>query len=88
MLKKSESEKRGYYEYTRVIEGKKNGFFTEKRASRIGRRDNKLVTETTELVPDAFNMHSQRVVLVLGEQQDKLWDKIYDVFEGKVPREK
>ena len=48
----------------------------------------KLVTETTELVPDAFNMHSQRVVLVLGEQQDKLWDKIYDVFEGKVPREK
>ena len=48
----------------------------------------KLVTETTELVPDAFNMHSQRVVLVLGEKQDKLWDKIYEVFGGKVPREK
>ncbi len=48
----------------------------------------KLVAETTELVPDAFNMHSQRVVLVLGEKQDKLWDRIYDVFEGKVPREK
>ena len=48
----------------------------------------KLVTETTELVPDAFNMHSQRVVLALGEKQDELWDKIYDVFGGKVPREK
>lgn len=48
----------------------------------------KLVTETTELVPDAFNMHSQRVVVVLGEKQDELWDRIYDAFGGKVAREK
>ena len=48
----------------------------------------KLVTETTELVPDAFNMRSQRVVLVLGEKQNQLWDMVYDVFQGKVPREK
>jgi predicted oxidoreductase (fatty acid repression mutant protein) len=48
----------------------------------------KLVTETTELVPDAFNMHSQRVILVLGEKQDELWDRIYDAFNGMVAREK
>ena len=47
----------------------------------------KLVTETTELVPDAFNMRSQRIVLVLGEKQNQLWDTVYDVFQGKVPRE-
>ena len=48
----------------------------------------RLVTETTELVPDAFNMRSQRVVLVLGAKQDALWDAIYDAFGGKVAREK
>ena len=48
----------------------------------------KLVTEATELVPDAFNMKSQRVVLALGEKHDALWDTIYDAFGGKVSREK
>ncbi|HHX37788.1 MAG TPA: nitroreductase family protein [Clostridiaceae bacterium] len=47
-----------------------------------------LVDKITELVPDAFNMKSSRVVVVTGEHQDKLWDTIYDVFEGKVSREK
>ena len=48
----------------------------------------RLVTETTELVPDAFNMRSQSVVLALGAKQDALWDAIYDAFGGKVAREK
>ena len=47
-----------------------------------------LITETTELVPDAFNMHSQRIVLALGKKHDALWDGIYDAFGGKVAREK
>lgn len=48
----------------------------------------KLVEETTELVPDAFNMKSARVVLALGEKQDALWDAAYEAFGGKVAREK
>ncbi|OJU12172.1 MAG: nitroreductase [Clostridiales bacterium 43-6] len=47
-----------------------------------------LVEKATELVPDAFNMKSSRVIVATGEKQDQLWDNIYDVFEGKVPREK
>ena len=46
-----------------------------------------LVERLTELVPDAFNMKSQRVVVALGTKQDELWDVIYDVFGGKVTRE-
>ncbi len=46
------------------------------------------IRRTTELVPDAFNMKSQRVVVALGEKQDALWDTVYDVFGGKVAREK
>ena len=47
-----------------------------------------LISNITELVPDAFNMKSARVVVVLGEKQDILWENIYDAFDGKVPREK
>lgn len=47
-----------------------------------------LVKEVTLKVPDAVNMQSQRVILALGEKQDQLWDKVYDVFEGQVAREK
>ena len=48
----------------------------------------KLVEDATALVPDAFDMKSQRVILALGEKQDKLWDAIYDAFGGKVARDK
>lgn len=47
-----------------------------------------LVEETTELVPDAFNMKSARVVVALGARQDALWDEIDAAFGGKVAREK
>ncbi len=46
------------------------------------------IEKLTELVPDAFNMKSSRVVVALEEKQDLLWDSIYDVFGGKVSREK
>ncbi len=46
------------------------------------------VEEITELVPDAFNMKSSKIVVVYGEKQDLLWNTIYDVFEGKVARSK
>lgn len=46
------------------------------------------IRRTTELVPDAFNMKSQRVVVALGDKQDALWDAVYDAFGGKMAREK
>lgn len=46
------------------------------------------VKEVVSLVPDAYNMQSSKVVIALNEYQDQLWDTIYDVFAGKVKREK
>jgi len=48
----------------------------------------KAIREVTEATPDAFNMKSARVVVVLGDKQDELWDNIYEVFEGNVDRKK
>lgn len=47
-----------------------------------------LVKNLTELVPDAFNMKSARVVILFDKKHQLLWDTIYDIFEGKVPKEK
>ena len=38
----------------------------------------KVIEEITELVPDAFNMKSARVLVVMDKKQDELWDKIFD----------
>jgi len=46
------------------------------------------VEDIVRLVPDAYDMKSQRAVLALGAQHDRLWDAVYDVFGGKVAREK
>ena len=48
----------------------------------------KLIEGVTELVPDAFNMKSARVIAAFGAKHDELWDAIYDAFGGKVSREK
>lgn len=46
------------------------------------------IKEITNLVPHPFNNQSSRLIIVTKEKQDELWDNIYDVFEGKVAREK
>ena len=45
----------------------------------------RMTEELAELVPDAFNMKSSRVVVVYGEKQDQLWSAVYDAFDGQVP---
>lgn len=47
-----------------------------------------LVKEIVENTPDAFNMKSARVIVVFNNQHDKLWDTIYQSFDGKVAKEK
>lgn len=46
------------------------------------------IKEVTELVPDAFNMKSQRVIVALADKHKELWDAIYACYEGKVDKEK
>ena len=48
----------------------------------------RLVKELSELVPDAFDMKSSCVILLLGNKHDDFWDLVYDTFGGKVAREK
>lgn len=46
------------------------------------------IKKITELVPDAFNMKSARVILIFGDKHRLLWDEIYNIFNGKLAKEK
>lgn len=47
-----------------------------------------IIKKATELVPDAFNMKSARVLAVFDKEHKDLWDEIGKVFGGKVSEEK
>jgi predicted oxidoreductase (fatty acid repression mutant protein) len=47
-----------------------------------------LVKNLTELVPDAFNMKSARVVILFNKKHLLLWDTVAASFNGKIPQEK
>lgn len=68
-------ERRSYYDISKKLPVEESEVFD-------------FIKKATELVPDAFNMKSSRIVVVTKENQDLLWDKIYDKFQGQVPREK
>lgn len=47
-----------------------------------------IIQEVVANTPDAFNMQSARIIVLLGEKHNALWDRVYDVFKGMVAREK
>lgn len=51
-----------------------------------------LIKDCVRYVPDAFNMQSQRVVVIVGAEHDKFWDSVYnEMFKftgGRFSRER
>lgn len=47
-----------------------------------------MIREIVLNTPDAFNMQSARIIVLLNEKHNALWDRVYDAFGGMVAREK
>ncbi|MBO4700665.1 MAG: nitroreductase family protein [Alphaproteobacteria bacterium] len=51
-----------------------------------------LVRNSVRYVPDAFDMKSQRVIVVMGDAHEKFWNAVYDELVkytgGPIPRER
>jgi predicted oxidoreductase (fatty acid repression mutant protein) len=50
-------------------------------------RIQEIVEETVTHVPSSFNSQSTRVVVLFGEQHDKLWDLTTDILRAIVPED-
>ncbi|ACB83876.1 nitroreductase family protein [Natranaerobius thermophilus] len=48
----------------------------------------KIIEHAVKFIPSAFNSQSGRVVLLLGEHHDKLWEIIKDILREKVSEKK
>ncbi len=46
------------------------------------------IEETATWVPDAFNMQSQRVMVLFGEKHLKFWDMLNEYFDNKINPDK
>lgn len=51
-------------------------------------RINELVTHTIKHVPSAFNSQTTRLVVVLKEKHEELWDAILEVYKVQLPADK
>lgn len=47
-----------------------------------------LIKEVLYYTPDAYNIESQEVSLLIGDKHEMLWDDINKVFDGKIAPEK
>lgn len=51
-------------------------------------RIKELVTHTIKHIPSAFNSQTTRVVVVLKEKHEELWDAIMEVYKVQLPADK
>lgn len=57
----------------------------------IGMSEEELISKIKDcvlLTPDAFNNQSQNIIILIKEENKKFWDKVNDVYEGKIDEEK
>ena len=47
-----------------------------------------LIQDAVKHVPSAFNSQSMKIVLLLGENHDRLWDITKEILRGEVPADK
>lgn len=71
--------------FMEAIKDRRSIYAIGKEVSISGEEINQVIEEAVKYVPSAFNSQSQRVVILLGEQHNKLWDITKDQLRKIVP---
>lgn len=78
--------------FTNVIKNRRTVYALNKELPVFIDRIIQLINDSVRYVPDAFNMQSQRVVVVMGDKNKQFWDGVYDavaaVSGGKFSRDR
>lgn len=75
-------------EYINAIKHRRSYYGISKKSPISDEQLEKLVSEVVANTPSPFNSQSPRVVLLLNENSDKLWDIVMETLRKKVPAEK
>lgn len=71
-----------------AIENRRTYYGISKESTISDDRIHQVINKAVTVAPTAFNSQSERVILLLGKQHDKLWDITMDSLRKIVPKEK
>ncbi|MGN7356351.1 nitroreductase family protein [Paenibacillus sp. SAF-054] len=74
-------------EFFSVLKGRRSIYAISKEVSVSDEKIQEIVNEAVKYTPSAFNSQSARVVVLLGEQHDKLWNLTEETLRAVVPAE-
>lgn len=72
-------------EFFSAIKGRRSIYAISKEVSVSDEKIQEIVNEAVKYTPSAFNSQSARVVVLLGEQHDKLWNLTEETLKAVVP---
>lgn len=72
-------------EFFSALKGRRSIYAISKEVSVSDEKIQEIVNEAVKYTPSAFNSQSARVVVLLGEQHDKLWNLTEETLKAVVP---
>jgi predicted oxidoreductase (fatty acid repression mutant protein) len=75
-------------DFLKAVEGRRTFYSISKEAVIPDNRIKEIIDHTVKHTPSAFNCQSARVVLLLGNHHDKLWDITKEALRKIVPADK
>lgn len=72
-------------DFKQMVEGRRTYYEIEKKSPISDQKISELIEHAVKYVPSAFNSQSARVVLLLGENHDKLWEITRETLRKIVP---
>jgi predicted oxidoreductase (fatty acid repression mutant protein) len=70
-----------------IVQTRRSHYQLKKESTIDDKRIQEIITEALLHVPSAFNSQTTRIVLLVKEEHDKLWDIVKDVLKGVAPPE-
>ena len=75
-------------DFLNVTEGRRSLYQLTNESTISDARIKELVTHTIKHVPSSFNSQTARLVVVLKEKHEELWDAILEVYKVQLPADK
>lgn len=72
-------------DFKQMVEGRRTYYEIEKKSPISDQKISEIIEHAVKYVPSAFNSQSARVVLLLGENHDKLWEITRETLRKIVP---
>ncbi|MCH4201982.1 MAG: nitroreductase family protein [Bacilli bacterium] len=74
-------------DFKKFLEGRRTIYALGKDVSISESEIEKVISQSVKYVPSAFNMQSQKVVLLLNKNHDQMWDIVMETLRKIVPAE-